>query len=607
MRPNTIFLVFLSFLLTANSFAQKQAENPAPACNPNFARLLVEQQADDGKSIEDTEKRIKILLRSADFLWKFDEETARKYFSEAYSIAEKRYSEKGLEEKKLGESKAGFAKIILPDYRTEVIRAIAKKDGDWAKQLGEKLLKDYEAELEARKDGYSKTRELGDLLGIAQATAKDNPQLSLYFFRQVMRYPLDSHWVWSLYATAKENQTLADQVYSEALNTYANEPPRRMLFLAAYPFGNDRIFGADKYQLGISVPAGFFPNPKLQVQFINTFFSRIDRFLNNPEDLNKPADEYRLPEITYIVSALQDIEPIVLQKFPNLFERFSSVKAKANGQMSAEARKNLENSQKMYEKFGSSFEERLKRLEEADSEGKLTDDLIVSLVLSPKTEEAFAKAATWLDKIKDETVRESAENYLYFKRSELATKESRFAEAKKYADKVDDIEHKAILYFGIAEAQLKNVSQQSEANDILLEVAKLAHKADDSVEKAQVLLGLAFIYEKFNHYNALNELGEAIRTINKLENPDIFTTAVYSQIKGKDFAHYAVFNTPGFNLETAFEEISKKDFELSLSNAQNLQDKYFRTLAVLAIAKNCVENQPKNKIENKKPINKPKQ
>nr|MBA2493829.1 hypothetical protein [Acidobacteriota bacterium] len=306
-------------------------------------------------------------------------------------------------------------------------------------------------------------------------------------------------------------------------------------------------------------------------------------------------------------SALQDIEPIVLQKFPNLFERFSSVKAKANGQMSAEARKNLENSQKMYEKFGSSFEERLKRLEEADSEGKLTDDLIVSLVLSPKTEEAFAKAATWLDKIKDETVRESAENYLYFKRSELATKESRFAEAKKYADKVDDIEHKAILYFGIAEAQLKNVSQQSEANDILLEVAKLAHKADDSVEKAQVLLGLAFIYEKFNHYNALTELGEAIRTINKLENPDIFTTAVYSQIKGKDFAHYAVFNTPGFNLETAFEEISKKDFELSLSNAQNLQDKYFRTLAVLAIAKNCVENQPINKIENKKPINKPKQ
>ncbi|MGI8641933.1 MAG: hypothetical protein ACR2MG_18545 [Pyrinomonadaceae bacterium] len=602
MCLKNIFRFLFLFMLAANSYAQKQVENPSPSCNPNFARLLVEQQVADGKLVEDTEKRIKISLRSADFLWKFDEETARKYFTEAYSVAEKRFGEKGFEKKETGSFTS-----YQPDYRTEVIRAIAKKDGDWAKRLSEKLLKEYEADFEARKDSYDKTRELGDLLRIAQETAKDNPQLSLYFFRQVMRYPLDYHWYWSLYATAKENQTLADQIYLEALNTYANESPRRMLFLSAYPFGNERIFGVDKYQYGTSVPSSFAPNPNLQVQFLNTFFNRIEKFLNSPEDLNKPADKYRLSEITYIVSTLQDIEPIVLQKLPNLFERFSSVKAKANAQMNAEARKTLDDKQESYEKFGLSFDERLKRLEDADSKGKLTDYMIVDLVFNLKTEESYAKTATWLDKIKDESVRESTIDFFYFKRSELAAKEKRFDDAKKFADKVDEIKHKAVLYFGIAEAQLKNVSQQSEASDILLEVAKLAHKADDSVEKAQVLLGLAFIYEKFNHYNALTELGEAIRTINKLENPDIFTTAVYSQIKGKDFAHYAVFNTPGFNLETTFEEISKKDFEISLSNAQNLQDKYFRTLAVLAIAKNCVENQRKNKLENKKAANKPKQ
>ena len=596
----TTALLLLS--LSASSFAQKQVENSVPACNPIFARQLVEQQVADGKSVEDTEKRIKILLRSADFLWKFDEETARTYFAEAYSVAEKRFAEKGFEDKKLDEGKTGFAKIPLPDFRTEVIRAIAKKDGDWAKRLGEKLLKDYEADLEARKDGSNKNRELSDLLNIAVETAKDNPQLSLYFFRQVMRYPLDYQWHWSLYGAAKENQTLADQVYIEALNNYANETPRRMLFLAAYPFGGQRIFGVDKYQFGVAVPDNFVPNTKLQVQFLNTFFSRIDRFVNNPEDLNKPADEYRLPEISYIVSALQDIEPIILQKFPNLFERFSAVKAKANAQMSADTRKNLEGKQKNYEEYGSSFDERLKKLENADSEGKLTDDMIIQIATNLKTEEEFVKIVPWLDKITDENLRESMENYFYFRRSELATKESRFAEARKYADKVGDIEHKSVLYFKLAEAQLKTADQQNEADGILLEVSKLADKADDSVVKAQVLLGLASIYEKYNHYNALTKLGEAIRTVNKLENPNIFSTNTFSVIKGKDFAHYAVFNTPGFNLETAFEEISKKDFELSLSNAQSLRDKYFRTLAVLAVAKNCVENQPKIK----KPITKPK-
>ncbi len=263
--------------------------------------------------------------------------------------------------------------------------------------------------------------------------------------------------------------------------------------------------------------------------------------------------------------------------------------------MSADSRKNLEGRQKNYADSGLSFDERFEKLEKADSEGKLTDFMIINLVFNAKTDESYAKIEPWLDKIKDEKVRESTIDYFYFKRSQLAAREKRFDEAKKYADKVGDIEHKAVLYFGIAEAQLKNVSRQSEANDILSEVAKLASKAENSVEKAQVLLGLAFMYEKFNHYNALTELGEAIRTINNLENPDIFTTSVFSQIKGKDFSFYSVYNTPGFNLETVFEELSKKDFEISLSNAQNLQDNYFRTLAVLAVAKNCVENQPKIK------------
>ena len=605
MRQFIVITMFL-LILSTNHLAQKQIENAASGCNPVFARQLVEQQVADGKSVADTRKRIKILLRSADFLWKFDEETARKYFAEAYSVAEKRFTEKGFEDKKIDESKSGFATMRMPDFRAEVLRAIAQKDGDWAKRLGEKLLKDYEAELEARKGDYDKNRELSDLLGIARQTAKSNPQLSLYFFRQVMRYPLDSHWLWSLYATAGENQTLADQVYLEALNNYANETPRRLLFLAAYPFGNERIFGVDKYQFGAGPPAGFVPNPKFQAQFLNTFFSRIDRFVNNPEDLNKPAEEYGLPEITYVVSALQDIEPIISQSFPNLFERFSSVKAKANAQMSAEARKNLEGRQENYKEFGSSFDERLERLEKADAEGKLTDDMISGLVSGIKTEEDFAKFEPWLDKIQDETLRGSTSEYFYFRRSELATKENRFDEARKYADKVGDIEHKAVLYFKLAEAQLKTANQQNQVNDILTEVSMLANKADDSVEKAQVLLGLAFIYEKFSHYNALTALGEAIRTINKLENPDIFSTSTFSVIKGKNFAHYAVFNTPGFNLETAFEEISKRDFDISLSNAQNLQDKYFRTLAVLAVAKNCVENQPKVKTQNKKASSKPK-
>ncbi len=74
-------------------------------------------------------------------------------------------------------------------------------------------------------------------------------------------------------------------------------------------------------------------------------------------------------------------------------------------------------------------------------------------------------------------------------------------------------------------------------------------------------------------------------------------TSVQRQISGKGFGFYAIFNTPGYNLEKTFEELSKKDFELSLTNAKSLDDKYFRTLAVIAVAGNCAKNaKPATKV-----------
>ena len=64
------------------------------------------------------------------------------------------------------------------------------------------------------------------------------------------------------------------------------------------------------------------------------------------------------------------------------------------------------------------------------------------------------------------------------------------------------------------------------------------------------------------------------------------------QIVGKDFATFASFQTPGYDLEKTFEDLSKKDFEMSIAHAKSLDDKYFRTLAVIAAAKNCAKNAP---------------
>lgn len=583
------FLILTAFPVSAQTKANKQN----PVCVPEFAQLLVEQQVAEAGVLEEAEKRIKILLRAADFLWKPDEAKARKFYIDAFNTADARFKEKNSAPKKPGSPNT--LTIIPTDYRMEVIAEIAKKDAELAKRFSEQVLKDFEKQAADNRDLNNPENEIASLLRIARENSTANPALSQHLFRRAMRYPLDSYWYWTLFAVAQDNQSLADSLYLELLQNYSNEKPRRLLFLSAYPVAAQRIFGIDKYQYAAPVPANLSPNSNLQDKFFNTFFVRTNQFVNNPDEINSPAEPNRLPEAVYILTALQDFEPIIMQRFPHLLDRLALAKSQANSALSEESQRLLERRKKAYENTGLSFSERLERLKKADSEGTLRDSEVIALIFNLKKESEFAEAEEWLRKIKDEAARRSTENFFYFRRSQVARAESRFDEARKYALLVEELEHRAILFFELAAERLKTVSDTPAVTETLTEVSRMARSAEDSVAKAQVLLGLAAIYEKFNHAAALDELGEAIKIINRLEKPDIFSSAVYRQIKGRDFGFFAVFRTPGYNMETAFLEISKNDFEITLSQAKNLQDRYFRTLAVIAVVKNCVSKTPPKK------------
>jgi hypothetical protein len=83
-------------LLSASfAFAQKPEVETIQQCDAQLARSLVETQISDSKTVEATDKQIKILIRAADFLWQFDETVARKHFSDALDLARQRFKEKG--------------------------------------------------------------------------------------------------------------------------------------------------------------------------------------------------------------------------------------------------------------------------------------------------------------------------------------------------------------------------------------------------------------------------------------------------------------------------------------------------------------------------------
>lgn len=595
MKHLCFSLTFCLLIAALNTAAQTVSKKPIKQCDAQLARQLIEQQADFSKTLDETDQRVNVLIKVADYLWTADQTAARRYFTESFQIAQDRFREKGLE-------KPDYSKGIIedkPDYRFKVIEAIAKRDAQWARRLSEIVLKNFDEDKEKDKRGdFDKDHEAQELLGMAVRLSKENPDLALSLARRVMRYPFIYSWFNQLFIMAQSNQPLADQIYAELLNSYGNMEVFRLLYLSAYPFGRDRIFGIEKYNLGTNVPPGFSPKPNLQRQFLIALFRRVLQL--TPENTNQSLMT-KTPETVVALYALNDIEPLVAAQFPDLVPMFSQAKLQANSIVSNELMDSTEKRNESGRYFGKSFAEKLKDVEKADADGKLTDSLIYPLATSAKTEEDFKSAESWLDKMREDAARAGTLNYFYYQRSKLATDEKRFDDARKHAEKVAKIENRAVLYFDIAEAKLKEPNSKYESLDALLEVYQLASKAPDSVEKAQVLMGLANVYEKINHSNALDSLSLSVKTANALENPNLFSSSQTQQIKGKGFMFFASYDVPGFDLNQTFYEISRNDFQGALASAESFTDKYLRTLAVIATVRDCEKNvkplKPKAKIK----------
>ncbi|MDQ3130279.1 MAG: hypothetical protein M3Q99_05900, partial [Acidobacteriota bacterium] len=209
MKRTQLFL-FLLFFTAGNIYAQTPKNAPVKKCNALYAQQLVEQQATESKSNTETDKRINILIKVADFLWIMDEDSARGYFAEAFQFARDKSREKEIE--KLTGSPFFVQKTNSP---FKVIRAIAKRDWEWAKKLTEIALKDSEEirKAENEKDNpFDKERDAEEALDLGMSLAEQNPAAALYFFRRAMRFPLHQNWYFALYQTAGKNSKLAEQV-----------------------------------------------------------------------------------------------------------------------------------------------------------------------------------------------------------------------------------------------------------------------------------------------------------------------------------------------------------------------------------------------------------
>ena len=584
-------VLFVSAVLISSAVGQVP-ETGAEVCTVENSRFLVGQLAAESRSVREADKRVNILVRLADFSWPFDEPTARQYFTESWGVANAHFKEKGFETARADRAMALTTQ--KPDLRMTVIKAIARHDAKWAERLSEEVLKEFEKAASERSE-LNRQREIQEMISLAGERIEEDPAFSMMIFRRLMRYPLEQHWFWALYHTADKNLSLSATLYSELLQNYRNESARRLLILSAYPFGRERMFGVDRFMVSSSMPTNSTADSMLQRRFLETFFARIAAAATNPEERLRQPEPNRQPDAVYMYSALLELEPIVINAHPGLIQRFTLAKSQANSLLTDEMRAGMGQREQWNRSASTTFEELLEQAEEAEKEGKLTDNMIITLVIRQrKTEEQFARLEPWLDKIKEEQARKDSTSYFWFTRAKLAIEETRFADAVRFQGKVAEAEDRAVLAFDLAEKQMENLSEAAGAYQTLGEVAKIAGSLPDSATKAKILMGLAYQYERFNPGFAMQELSDSVAVINRLQEPDLGTTAVLRQIVGKQYSFFTVRSVPGYDLERTYSKLAARDFGLALSNARSLDDKFLRTMAVLAVTRECSKKKVTN-------------
>jgi hypothetical protein len=244
---------------------------------------MIKQQVDLSKTFNDPVRRITVLIRAADLLWPGEQEKARAAFGEAFDLAKET-------EKDQRGTNSVLVWMEVPDQRYVVIRAVARRDSAWAKELTHQMLKSAnESERPAARKFFEDSLTAARLLDSAIKMIGTDLNAAFDLAKASLRYPASSWLTRFLYDLAEVNQQAADQFYAQALDVYGGKPMREFLYLQAYPFAwretlNTPIFSF--YQ----VPANFVTNQSLQRRFVQVALSRAEQILDAPVD---ESDSYR--------------------------------------------------------------------------------------------------------------------------------------------------------------------------------------------------------------------------------------------------------------------------------------------------------------------------
>lgn len=574
-----ILISQISFTTAAKLQTTPQKEPEQQVCDREQAFNLIQDQIAQSKTLDKTASRILVLTQGADLLWPYRQSAARSAFEEAFELATQDFMV-GQKQQAVAGNKTNF-----PDQRFVVIRAIARRDSEWARRLAKAIAEESRSDEEAGvATGNPNASET--LLNIAGSLSQTDSKTAIAFARSSFRYPASVALARFLFQLWASDQQVARQFYQQALNVYANAPVNELLYLSAYPFGINRVVGPEMQSTFFVLPTNFTPDVDAQSAFMEVILRRAQETTQKPtQPVSGPAG---LPEIVQIYLALNNLRPLITRDQPVYGDRVNGLQAMLEPLLSSEARQETLSISRRQRDLNTSVDSLADQIESEKLPEK-KDHLIARAVLAAKNIEELERVESLVEKVSDSKFRQELLDWLYFKRTQKLVSDGRFDEAAQLIRKVDQLEHRAYLAFLLASETTKKIKDSVLAIEVLEEVVKTAVKAPNTIEKARTLLGLTSSYANFDRSRAFEILVEAINTISKIDEPDLSSTTIFRRIGTSRFTVHAAYEIRGSSLDTVFREFAPDDFVKTLWLANQLPDKTLRSAGMFAISGRCLE------------------
>lgn len=575
--------------------ARRERVEKSPLCTRDNALEMIKQQVGVTRSFDNSVRRISVLNRAADLLWPHEQKRARAIFTEAFELAVDKEKEK---EANAVKSSSLILRLRVDDQRYIVIRAVAKRDPVWARDLTAEITKRDTSGRDASADGDLMDQQIAAmrLLRIATDMIATDLNSALDFAKASLKYPATASLTHFLYRFATVDRQRADQLYAEALGVYGDKPFREFLYLQAYPFAGRETLNTPVVP-NYAVPANFVMNPSLQRSFVKVLLRRAQQAIESPseaQDIYRSASVQLLPGTAHLLQGLITLEPQVRLYLPELLPSLIDAREKILVSLSVETQKlfqqpGREVSTTPVETFDEQIESALK---EPDTDER--DQLIVTAVFGSE-KESLANVVQAIDKITDSELRTQVIEWLYFHRAIAAIETKQFDEAERLTAKVEGYEQRAFLHTEIAKVLLTTRDAQTRAQQRLEDAITAAKKTAVNIYAARALLTASVLYAKIDLSRSIAVLADAINCINRVDNPDFSSDQALEKSferKGRGGQYEGDyefrFYLPGFDPESAFREMAKTDFDTALSQTTAITDKFQRAMSTLALMERCL-------------------